>query len=289
MHKLILSPGDNKIDLNEYTRYSMEALEDRLGHKLNWYGEKHLNTDNHHFHVVIAGKIPDKECDFERSDAQDREEEAERRWLLNRAKDSDRGLEEAKLERKLDRNDLAELRAAGNEYRLRERSFDKALEKAWEKEFGRDLDKEREKDRERDRPQFRDIGYNREKADEMIDRLLEKTTDRTDEDRLIESTDGYSSFLDMILKQDKEEKENLFKDEHEKDLPPEPNYELDKLLEIQQPEKSQDIDKQKDSEDYQQRTGFAGATEQEKVQDDSWKTFEADRQVSEQQQSQEPE
>ena len=79
MHKLILSPGDNKIDLNEYTRYSMEALEDRLGHKLNWYGEKHLNTDNHHFHVVIAGKIPDKECDFERSDAQDREEEAERR------------------------------------------------------------------------------------------------------------------------------------------------------------------------------------------------------------------
>ena len=69
MHTLILSPGDNSIDIREYTRESMEALEDRLGHKLDWYGVIHENTDHHHAHVVIAGKIPDREREAERQEA----------------------------------------------------------------------------------------------------------------------------------------------------------------------------------------------------------------------------
>src|SRR5271165_6667484 len=71
MHTLILSPGDNNIDIREYTRESMEALEDRLGHKLDWYGVIHENTDHHHAHVVIAGKIPDREREAERQEARE--------------------------------------------------------------------------------------------------------------------------------------------------------------------------------------------------------------------------
>lgn len=61
MHTLILSPGDNNINLREYTRDSMGALENRLGHKLTWYAVTHENTNHHHAHVVIAGKIPGHE------------------------------------------------------------------------------------------------------------------------------------------------------------------------------------------------------------------------------------
>lgn len=48
MHKLILSPGDNSIDLKDYTRDCMDQLEKRLGHKLDWYGVTHENTDHNH-------------------------------------------------------------------------------------------------------------------------------------------------------------------------------------------------------------------------------------------------
>src|SRR5580658_172559 len=65
MHTLILSPGDNRTDIQEYTRESMEALEDRLGHQLNWYAVTHENTDHYHAHVVIAGQIPDREREIE--------------------------------------------------------------------------------------------------------------------------------------------------------------------------------------------------------------------------------
>jgi len=71
MHKLILSPGDNSLDLRDFTRESMEALEDRLGHKLDWYAVIHENTEHHHAHVVIAGKIPDRERAIERREARE--------------------------------------------------------------------------------------------------------------------------------------------------------------------------------------------------------------------------
>lgn len=65
-HTLILSPGDNNIDIKEYTRESMEALEERMGHGLDWYATIHENTDHHHAHVVIGGRIPGRERDLER-------------------------------------------------------------------------------------------------------------------------------------------------------------------------------------------------------------------------------
>lgn len=61
MHMLLLSPGDNSLDMEAYARESMEALEKRYGHKLNWYGTVHENTKHHHVHIVIAGKVPERE------------------------------------------------------------------------------------------------------------------------------------------------------------------------------------------------------------------------------------
>ncbi|MBZ0186756.1 MAG: hypothetical protein K8F91_10950 [Candidatus Obscuribacterales bacterium] len=175
MHKLILSPGDNKIDLRDYTRESMEALEKRLGHKLNLYAIEHRNTDNFHAHVVIAGKIPERERELERTEEiQERELEAERLYRKQRELDDSRTKEEARLERLLDsfdrgtafkeaafdrgdvyldKWDYKELRDAGNAYRIQERSFDEAMDRAYEREFGREPErdlKDRDKDRELD-------------------------------------------------------------------------------------------------------------------------------------------
>ena len=79
MHKLILSPGDNEVDIREYTRDSLEALEGRLGHKLDWYAVIHENTDHHHAHVVIAGKVPGYEREVERNEAKESEREGKGR------------------------------------------------------------------------------------------------------------------------------------------------------------------------------------------------------------------
>lgn len=78
MHTLILSPGDNNVDLQQYTRESIEALEERLGHKLDWYAITHENTDHHHIHVVIAGKQPDR--DYERQRHGQGREPRDERW-----------------------------------------------------------------------------------------------------------------------------------------------------------------------------------------------------------------
>jgi hypothetical protein len=73
MHTLILSPGDNSIDIRDYTRDSMKALEERMGHNLDWYATIHENTDHWHAHVVIAGKVPGWEREVERREAFEQE------------------------------------------------------------------------------------------------------------------------------------------------------------------------------------------------------------------------
>lgn len=117
MHTLILSPGDNSIDIREYTRESMKALEERMGHSLDWYATIHENTDHWHAHVVIAGKVPGWERELERREAFDRErdydkaverelswgnKEAELKELLGKSYDERPELD-AREERKLER------------------------------------------------------------------------------------------------------------------------------------------------------------------------------------------
>lgn len=55
MHELILSPGLNCVENQEYTRELMEKLERTKGQELQWYAVEHKNTDHHHIHVLIAG------------------------------------------------------------------------------------------------------------------------------------------------------------------------------------------------------------------------------------------
>jgi hypothetical protein len=58
-HEMMISPGSNSIDLVDYTRHQMRALEEQLGHSLIWYGNVHRDTDHFHANVLIAGRIPD--------------------------------------------------------------------------------------------------------------------------------------------------------------------------------------------------------------------------------------
>lgn len=58
-HEMMISPGSNAIDLVDYTRHQMRALEEQLGHSLIWYGNVHRDTDHFHANVLIAGRIPD--------------------------------------------------------------------------------------------------------------------------------------------------------------------------------------------------------------------------------------
>jgi len=207
--------------MEEYTRESMKALEERMGHELDWYATIHQNTDHYHAHVVIAGKIPDRERQLEKEQAKEWEREwnkaaerefswqnreAELRELLGKGYDErpvldpreerrlerefgygsereetdprvkdligdeTRSPEELKFERMMDRfewqlgakdrayergdvyldkDDLKELRHAGNDYVERERSMDRSIERAYEREFGREMEApEREMTRE---------------------------------------------------------------------------------------------------------------------------------------------
>lgn len=55
-HELILSPGLNAVDSQEYTRELMRKLERSKGQELEWMAVAHKNTDHHHVHVLIMGK-----------------------------------------------------------------------------------------------------------------------------------------------------------------------------------------------------------------------------------------
>jgi hypothetical protein len=156
MHTLILSPGDNTIDLADYTRESMKALEERLGHELDWYATTHENTDHHHAHVVIAGKIPDREHEYERQGPDDRRQQ-------------EAGKQRGEVY--LDRGDLKELRDAGNDYIARERSVDREIERAAELEmtrdiFSRELDREREHGHDRGEDSRRTRGDRGDRSDD---------------------------------------------------------------------------------------------------------------------------
>lgn len=56
MHKLILSPGLETANVQDYTREMMERLEREKGQRLEWYAVEHRNTDHPHAHVVVMGR-----------------------------------------------------------------------------------------------------------------------------------------------------------------------------------------------------------------------------------------
>ncbi len=251
MHTLILSPGDNTVDLADYTRASMKSLEERLGHELDWYATTHENTDHNHAHVVIAGKKPGREQEYERQERVSRaiDRNAKGAWsgeqkdlkevlghlydekattdpredrledgkfsggedreptdprVKDLIGDTTRSVAELKTEKMLDRferrqaaaeagkqrsdlyldkNDLKELRDAGNDYMARERSLDREIDRSLEKEMGRDmLSLDRDREREHGHERLDDRGTTRgERGDRSEDE--EKKRGRDDFDR----------------------------------------------------------------------------------------------------------
>jgi hypothetical protein len=54
-YKLLLSPKQNELDHEAYTREIMTRWEELTGIKTNWYAIKHSNTEHHHVHIVMPG------------------------------------------------------------------------------------------------------------------------------------------------------------------------------------------------------------------------------------------
>jgi hypothetical protein len=54
-HRLILSPGQEVGDMQEWTHMVMDDLADRLGQELHWVAVVHRNTEHPHVHILIAG------------------------------------------------------------------------------------------------------------------------------------------------------------------------------------------------------------------------------------------
>jgi len=124
MHKMILSPGDNSVNLVQYARESMKELEQTLGYKIDWFAVQHTNTDHYHIHVVIPGKIPEQDRQNLNSDR-----------LIELSLANWAAAKEGQ-DLKLFRYNLDTLREAGNDYLLRERSIDRELDLAIERELG---------------------------------------------------------------------------------------------------------------------------------------------------------
>lgn len=69
VHKLILSPGVDGVDIKAYSRAVLANVGRAKGVDLNWRAIEHNNTDHSHAHVVIFGKDKlGKEVQFDRDD-----------------------------------------------------------------------------------------------------------------------------------------------------------------------------------------------------------------------------
>lgn len=111
VHKLILSPGLQGVNVQAYTREIMQEVGRAKGLDLNWRAVVHENTDHDHAHVVIFGKDKNgREVLFRKDDY---------------AKMREVG------DRYLERNHFYE--------RFLERDIDPVLKKGYERERGDDL------------------------------------------------------------------------------------------------------------------------------------------------------
>lgn len=69
VHKLILSPGLQNIDMQKYTRNVLENVGREKGLDLDWRAVIHKNTDHDHAHVIVFGKDKNgREVLFDRDD-----------------------------------------------------------------------------------------------------------------------------------------------------------------------------------------------------------------------------
>ncbi|PZM77195.1 MAG: hypothetical protein DKT66_28560 [Candidatus Melainabacteria bacterium] len=146
-HKLILSPGLQNVDMQQYTRDLLKEVGKEKGLDLDWRAVIHKNTDHDHAHVVVFGK-----------DKNGRE-------VL------------------FDRGDYKNMRDAGDRYlerhhyyeRFLQRDMDKQLDKGFERDRGdnvfealiRDLNPDR-KEPEREQKAYQAKPWDKEKAIEHL-------------------------------------------------------------------------------------------------------------------------
>ena len=149
-HKLILSPGLNAVDLQDYTREIMDKLGSEKGLDLTWYAVKHENTENNHAHVVVLGRdkngveVSISKRDLDRiRDLGDRYIEREHQLERYLQRESDRAL----LSRDYDRQGDREFqKLVGDVYRQRD-ELEPAAGK--ERDSGREEREEEQTDRGR--------------------------------------------------------------------------------------------------------------------------------------------
>ena len=102
-HTIILSPGDNSIDIKEFTRETMDEWQERLGYRIDYYAIEHKNTEHYHAHIIIPASSIDRASDI-----------------------------------RFDREDLTDLREIANDHIARERMIDRTFDRAVDREFGFD-------------------------------------------------------------------------------------------------------------------------------------------------------
>lgn len=69
VHKLMLSPGVDGVDMLAYTRAVLTEVGREKGLDLEWYGVRHDNTDHEHAHVVVFGEDKQgRRVEFRRDD-----------------------------------------------------------------------------------------------------------------------------------------------------------------------------------------------------------------------------
>ena len=146
VHKIILSPGVDNVDLQQYTREMMDELGHSKGLDLDWYAVAHRNTEHDHVHVVVMGRDENgHQVRFDRNDHRTMRDIGDR--YIER---------EHYLERYLDR-DIALLLKHGE----RDRELDYNKERG-DRQFnlliyGETKDRKRGEDPERDRREFEEL------------------------------------------------------------------------------------------------------------------------------------
>lgn len=64
MYTFTIAPSGNDLDQTEFTRKFMERFEEHLGVQVDWIAITHKNTEHHHIHLLMAGRIPEQDRDL---------------------------------------------------------------------------------------------------------------------------------------------------------------------------------------------------------------------------------
>lgn len=151
VHKLILSPGLEGVNIEAYTRSVMQEVGRQKGLDLDWRAVTHKNTDHDHAHVVIFGKDQNGREVLFRKDDYTKMREAGDRYL--------------------ERNHFYE--------RFLERDTDRVMQKGYERDKGdniferliQDLNRVEDKEREgapKEKPQRKPKEWDKQKAIEHL-------------------------------------------------------------------------------------------------------------------------